>query len=127
MVCLGGLLVSFTISPNASFEDLLSQLYPQGGKPVTQQVQTNHQSPIIMNHDYDKAWREIDSLEQQGLPKTALEKTEVLLGIARKENEHAQVVKALMYRGKYQSQLEEEGLAKAINRLKEEAEKRITP
>lgn len=83
----------------------------------------NHKSPTDMNFDYDAAWKEIDSLEQNGLPKTALEKTEALLEIARKENASAQVVKALIFRGKYQSQLEEEGLAKAINRLQEEAAK----
>ncbi|TAK35902.1 MAG: hypothetical protein EPO28_14045, partial [Saprospiraceae bacterium] len=32
-------------------------------------------SSLTMNHDYEKAWREIDSLEQQGLPKSALAKT----------------------------------------------------
>ncbi len=87
----------------------------------------NPHSTLNMNFDYDAAWREIDSLEQNGLPKTALEKTEALLDIARKEANAAQIVKALIYRGKYQSQLEEEGLAKAINRLQEEAAKADYP
>ncbi len=80
-----------------------------------------------MNFDYDTAWKEIDSLEQNGLPKSALEKTEVLLELARKEANAPQTVKALIYRGKYQSQLEEEGLAMAINRLSEEAAKADYP
>ncbi|MBK8566311.1 MAG: hypothetical protein IPN76_23985 [Saprospiraceae bacterium] len=80
-----------------------------------------------MTFDYDAAWKEIDSLEQNGLPKSALEKTEALLDMARKENAAAQLVKALIYRGKYQSQLEEEGLAMAINRLNEEATKADYP
>ncbi len=88
---------------------------------------TNHYSPITMKFDYDSAWREIDSLELQGLPKSALEKTEALLSFAREEKASAQIVKALIYRGKYQSQLEEEGLAKAINRLQEETTKADYP
>jgi hypothetical protein len=88
---------------------------------------TNHQSPVTMTFDYDTAWKEIDSLEQNGLPKSALEKTEALLDVARKEANAPQTVKALIYRGKYQSQLEEEGLAMAINRLNEEANKADFP
>jgi uncharacterized protein YfaS (alpha-2-macroglobulin family) len=88
----------------------------------------NYPSTIAdMIFDYDTAWKEIDSLEQNGLPKSALEKTEALLDVARKEANAPQTVKALIYRGKYQSQLEEEGLAMAINRLNEEATKADFP
>lgn len=80
-----------------------------------------------MIFNYEAAWREIDSLEQQGLPQTALEKTETLLDNARKESNAPQTIKALIYRGKYQSQLEEEGLAKAISRLQAEADKADFP
>jgi hypothetical protein len=119
VVILGGLFVSFTILPNASFRGLFEQLFPDAvhrTHPIS-----NHLSPFTMVFDYETAWKEIDSLEQNGLPKSALEKTEALLAVARKEANGAQTIKALIYRGKYQSQLEEEGLAMAINRLEEEA------
>lgn len=73
---------------------------------------------LTMNHDYEKAWREIDSLEQQGLPKSALAKTEELLKIAKAENAQPQVIKCLIYKGKFKSQLEEDGLIKTIEELK---------
>ena len=113
--------LGFTSLPQRIFEAVFEQSAPNDSSVII------HHSSLNMNFDYDKAWKEIDSLEQQGLPKTALEKTEALLEIARKENENAQVIKALMYRGKYQSQLEEEGLAMAISRLKAEAEKADFP
>ncbi|MBI1224053.1 MAG: hypothetical protein GC192_02340 [Bacteroidetes bacterium] len=125
LICLGGFLTSFTILPNANFQELFEAFYPKA--TFESQPITNHYSPLTMTYDYDAAWREIDSLEQQGLPKTALEKTELLLTSARLENNAAQTVKALIYRGKYQSQLEEEGLAMAINRLEEEATKAEYP
>lgn len=125
MVCLGGLLASFTFLPNASFKELLEAFYPQAYQQ--EPAISNHYSPLTMTFDYDTAWKEIDSLEQQGLPKSALEKTEALLEFARKEGNSAQTIKALIYRGKYQSQLEEEGLAMAISRLEAEAEQSDYP
>ncbi|MFQ5448581.1 MAG: hypothetical protein ACE5FF_16765, partial [Saprospiraceae bacterium] len=80
-----------------------------------------------MNHDYDKAWREIDSLEQQGLPKPALAKTESLLAIAKAENAQPQIIKCLIYKEKYQSQLEEDGFIKAIEDLKKETKEAPYP
>ncbi len=74
------------------------------------------------NGTYDKEWRTIDSLEREGLTKSALEKTEVLFERAKKENNPSQIVKTLLYRGKYQARLEEDGLVKAIYRFQQEAE-----
>ncbi|MBI5917353.1 MAG: hypothetical protein HY842_18450 [Bacteroidetes bacterium] len=113
--------LAFTNIPKHIFEAVFAPPVPQGSSLITQN------SSLDMVFDYDQAWREIDSLEQQGLPKSALEKTEALLAQARQENNAPQTIKALMYRGKYQSQLEEEGLAKAISRLEEEALKADFP
>ncbi len=85
-----------------------------------QQITTNN--PPYMNFDYDKAWKEIEELDKEGLPKSALERVTVLLEKARSEEEYAHFIKALIYRGKYESQLEEEGLANAIFKMQEEME-----
>ena len=90
-----------------------------------QQLTTNN--PPIMNFDYDKAWKEIEELDKQGLPKSSLEKVMEILKNARAENKNDQFIKALIYRGKYESQLEEEGLAKAIFKMQEEFEKAEFP
>ena len=91
----------------------------------------NDQPPVnhhqLMQFDYDKAWKEIEDLDKQGLPKSALEKVKVLLETARTENEHAHFIKALIYKGKYESQLEEDGLANAIFNFQLEMEKAQFP
>lgn len=76
---------------------------------------------------YKAEWKTIDSLEQQGLPRSALEKVIVLHERAKKDNEPAQVIKTLVYRSKYEIQLEENGLVKVINKLETEAEKAKAP
>jgi hypothetical protein len=72
--------------------------------------------------DYPKEWKAIDSLENQGLTRSALEKVELLLERAKNEKEAGQVLKSLIYRSKYQSQLEENGNLLAIQRLQKELE-----
>ncbi|HPH20524.1 MAG TPA: hypothetical protein PLE32_17165, partial [Haliscomenobacter sp.] len=70
--------------------------------------------------DYPKEWKQIDSLENQGLLRSALEKVDALYSRAKQEKESAQVLKALIYRCKYVSNLEENGEILSINRLREE-------
>ncbi len=70
--------------------------------------------------DYPKEWATIDSLEQQGLLRSALDKVETLYARAKSEKEIAQIVKALIYRGKLINNLEEDGEVKAINNLSKE-------
>ena len=79
------------------------------------------------NGDYDSAWKTIDSLERQGLPKSALEKTIELYEVVKTQNEPAQVVKCLLYRAKYESQLEEDGLVNAIFKWEKEIENASYP
>jgi uncharacterized protein YfaS (alpha-2-macroglobulin family) len=78
-------------------------------------------------NDYEQAWKTIDSLESQRLPKSALEKVNLLLTKAREDINPAQTVKCLLYRSKYQSQLEEYGSGNAIIRLEEELKKASFP
>ena len=72
--------------------------------------------------EYQAAWKTIDSLEQEGLPRSALEKVEALAERAKQAEAHPQFVKTVIYRNKYLTQLEEEGFAKAIERIKAETE-----
>jgi len=77
--------------------------------------------------DYEKAWKIVDSLEQQGLPESALKHVEAIHGKAKKEKNAPQLIKAIIYRGKFQSQLEEDGLVKAIGRIAKETEEANFP
>lgn len=76
---------------------------------------------------YAKAWATIDSLEQEGLPRSALEATESLNKRAKADNNPAELVRTIIYKNKYQSQLEEGGLAKAISRMQLEAKNASFP
>ncbi|RMG77396.1 MAG: alpha-2-macroglobulin, partial [Bacteroidetes bacterium] len=89
----------------------------------------NNPKPMTPNNydDYAAAWKVIDSLESRGLPKSALEKVLVLLDKAKKEKNTPQIAKCLIYRAKYESQLEEDGIVKAIQKWSEEIEEAEGP
>jgi len=70
--------------------------------------------------DYDKAWEIVDSLDQQGLPESALKQVVAIVARAKRDKNAPQLVKSLLYRGKFQSQLEEDGLVKAIQRMEDQ-------
>lgn len=73
---------------------------------------------MSLNTDpYEKEWKEITDLESKGLPKSALEKVLVLYQRAKTANDPSQVIKTLIFRSKYTSQLEEDGFVKTINAL----------
>lgn len=72
-------------------------------------------STQMFSQNYEKAWLEIDSLDRQGLPESALKKTDSLLQIIRKAEagpaRTAHYVKGLLYYNKFQGSLEEDGLS----------------
>ncbi len=70
--------------------------------------------------DYAEDWKIVDSLERQGLFKSALERVEAIQAKAANDKNHPQTVKALLYRGKYTTQLEEDGFVKAIQMFESE-------
>ena len=91
------------------------------------EVQTEIKQPITLEYmetmnDYDKEWNEIHALEQKGLIKSALEKVMPLYDRAMRENNTPQIIKAILYREKYKSQLEEYGFENSIRALTQEAE-----
>jgi len=90
----------------------------------------SNESSLMHNfndNDYKKEWKTIDSLEQQGLPKSALEKVVLLYERVKKEDNPAQSIKCILYRAKYESQLEEDGIVKAIAKMEAEIETAKSP
>ena len=69
---------------------------------------------------YDKLWSEVEKLEYDALPKSAMAKVEEIYQLAIKEKNSEQVVKSLIYRLKYTNALEEDGYVKAIEKLESE-------
>lgn len=75
--------------------------------------------------DYPDIWRRIDSLSQEGLYKSALDEVDGLLTRARKDQNAPQVVKGLLYKGRFTAELEEEGFVRSVKLL--EAERDAAP
>lgn len=76
---------------------------------------------------YEAEWKTIDSLEDQGLPRSALEQVQALYERAQREGQSAEWIKTIIYINKYQSELEEDGLVKAIARIQSEADRASFP
>ncbi|HOY07485.1 MAG TPA: MG2 domain-containing protein [Saprospiraceae bacterium] len=77
---------------------------------------------------YSDDWAVVDSLEKKGLFKSALEKVEAIEARAKAENKQPQIIKAILFRGKYITRLEEDGFVKALQVLEaEEKSARVQP
>ncbi|MFN7833308.1 MAG: hypothetical protein ACK5Q2_15115, partial [Bacteroidota bacterium] len=83
--------------------------------------------PLPSGGAYAAEWKAIDSLEQEGLLRSALEKTEELQKRAADDKNGAQIVKCLLFRGKYTTLLEEDGLAVAMLMMETETGKLQQP
>jgi uncharacterized protein YfaS (alpha-2-macroglobulin family) len=77
--------------------------------------------------DYPREWKEIQDFEEKGLPKSALEKVVALVAKAKKDANPAQIIKTLLYRAKFTSQLEEDGFVNAIDTFRLEMEREKFP
>lgn len=76
---------------------------------------------------YKKEWTKVDSLEQNGLTKSALEEVLKIYDKAKSDNNYEQVVKSLIIKAKFQSYVEEGAFVSTINDLKAEASKAKYP
>ena len=74
-------------------------------------------SITMENYNYSADWKMVDSLEAKGLPKSALEKVNIIYAKAIKKNNQPQQAKCLMFKGKFMTQLEEDGFVKVINQF----------
>lgn len=70
--------------------------------------------PVIHYETFEKLWKEADTLEAQGLTKSALEKVQNIYALANKTDNAPQLVKALIYTVKYKEVLEEGEGEKAL-------------
>ncbi len=77
--------------------------------------------------DYDKLWKEVDSLEQKGLVESAYKKAADIYEKAKKENNADQFVKAVIFKMKFFENKEEDAIAKLIESLEIEVGKASFP
>jgi uncharacterized protein YfaS (alpha-2-macroglobulin family) len=76
--------------------------------------------PLPGPGDYASDWKIVDSLQTEGLFKSALEKVELIQARAKSDKNSPQIIKALLFRGKFITMLEEGGLTNAIQLLENE-------
>jgi hypothetical protein len=74
--------------------------------------------PLSAQTSYHNIIFTIDSLTDVGLPKSALLEVDKLDALARKENNAPQIVRATIYRAKFQTYLQEDALVNVITTLK---------
>ncbi|MEZ4951506.1 MAG: MG2 domain-containing protein [Saprospiraceae bacterium] len=86
----------------------------------TAEIETNSQTmQNIPPESYQKYWAEIDSLDKQRLPKSALEKVNALYKIAIDDKNGPQEVKCLLYKFKYEQELNESGFSSGLLMLEQ--------
>ena len=77
--------------------------------------------------DYAKLWQDVDELDMQGLPKSALKIVESIEKKAKASKNTPQEVKTLLFRSKYAIILEEEAQFKIIEEFKDAISKSEAP
>ena len=94
----------------------LAALISSCNSSTTAHAQNSIESMI----DYTKEWSEIEELENKGLIKSALDKVVLLYQRAKREKNDPQVIKTVLYRERYGSQLEEYGFENSVRTFQEE-------
>ncbi|MCW8994676.1 MAG: hypothetical protein OQK77_02555, partial [Psychromonas sp.] len=95
-----------------SFSNLIPGIRIIGNKPT--KISFN------FGDDYKAAWQKVDSLEQQGLTRSALEVVEEIYKAAKKDNNQPQFIKSIFYKLKYGNYIEEDSHVKIVNDVKTE-------
>lgn len=70
--------------------------------------------------DYSKLWKQVETHEKDGLPKSALDVVKQIEILAKKEQNSPQVIKTLIFKSKYALTLEEDAQLSIINDFKTE-------
>jgi uncharacterized protein YfaS (alpha-2-macroglobulin family) len=76
---------------------------------------------------YTRDWEQVQAKENDGLPKSAKELALEIFKKAKHEQNHAQQIKAAIYQTKFNAEIEEEGLVKAIADFEKEAAASVYP
>jgi len=73
-----------------------------------------------LNRDYQKQWAKVDSLTKSGLPRSALKVVDKIYSLANSEKNNPQVVKAILYRLRLNSDFQENFPVHAIREIQKE-------
>ena len=70
--------------------------------------------------NYDTLWKEVETFQKKGLPKSALETVEKIYNTAKKQNNPAEFIKAVIHKFHYLQQVEEDTFFKMHTQFKNE-------
>lgn len=79
------------------------------------------------DNSYENLWEAVEKLEKEGLPKSALKEVEAIAVKAKRDSNHPQVIKTMLYKSKYALVLEEDAQLNIINNFKDEIAKSEFP
>lgn len=108
----------------------LAALASIAGAITVTAYQTNNKQTVLIfpkGSTYEKEWKKVDSLAKKGLNKSALDVVNGIYDKAKTESNASQFVKAIIHRMKFEQQMEEYSLVKALNKLNEEADEAKYP
>lgn len=88
---------------------------------VYQLTQAQQKTPIMIDFNYEQAWKQVQEFELKGLPESALKEVNVIYEHAKKEKNTGQLIKAVIHQLKFVDYKEEDGTIKSLNKLREEA------
>src|ERR1035438_9744343 len=97
---------------------LSEHLHSQNSNPV---------KPKTSSKDFVKQWKQVDSLYNAGLPKSAIEIVDRIYSRAKTEEDKPQYINSVIYRFKLQSDFREDILVKTVNDLKTEIKTAAEP
>ncbi|MCW9041198.1 MAG: MG2 domain-containing protein, partial [Flavobacteriales bacterium] len=98
----------------------ISTFLIQCSSPNSVSDDENTRQPVLVyakGDVYKADWKKVDSLEQNGLTKSALTEVENIAKKAAAENNHEQIVKTLIVKAKLQSYVEENAFVNTLNEL----------
>ncbi|TGV02030.1 alpha-2-macroglobulin family protein [Flavivirga rizhaonensis] len=79
------------------------------------------------NNKYEGLWAKVEQFETEGLPKSALKVVEDITKLAKKDKNAPQLIKSMLFKGKFALVLEEDAQLKIINNFKDTIEKSAFP
>ena len=115
---------------------LMSQSCEKKQKKDKDEVAAEVSPPVIQKMEmlkytftgnYSDLWAQVDSLESDGLYKSALEIVDTIFAAAKADKNAPQIVKSVIFRMKYNSYLEEDDFVNALAELNSLSEKEEFP
>ena len=77
-------------------------------------------SAQVIVKNYEKEWRQVETLVKKQLPRSALEEVNKIYQLARREKQDAQIIKALVYMVSLQQGVTENGDIQGTSDLEKE-------